>query len=49
MKLKGEKIHILMYADDVAVKAKEEQDMRSIMRRLEKYLNMKGLMLSNKK
>lgn len=46
MKLKGEKIHILMY---VAVKAKEEQDMRSIMRRLEKYLNMKGLMLSNKK
>lgn len=33
--MKGEKIYTLMYADDIALMAEEEQDMRSMIGRLE--------------
>ncbi|XP_071642133.1 uncharacterized protein [Temnothorax longispinosus] len=47
--VKGEKIYTLMYADDIAVLAEEEQDMRSMISRLEGYLDRKGLTLSTEK
>lgn len=44
----SEEIYTLMYADDVALMAEEEQDMRSISR-LEEYLDKKELTLSIEK
>ncbi|XP_071650744.1 uncharacterized protein [Temnothorax longispinosus] len=49
VKLRGEKIYTLMYADDIALLAEEEQDMRSMISRLEGYLDRKGLTLSIEK
>lgn len=49
MRLSGEKIYTLMYADDVALIAEEEQDMRSLISRLEGYLDTKVLTLSTEK
>ncbi|XP_071572354.1 uncharacterized protein [Temnothorax nylanderi] len=47
--LGGEKIYTLMYADDIALLAEEEQDMRAMISRLEGYLDRKGLTLSIEK
>lgn len=44
----SEEIYTLMYADDVALMAEEEQDMRSISR-LEEYLDKKELTLNTEK
>lgn len=44
----SEEIYTLMYADDVALIAEEEQDMRSISR-LEEYLDKKELTLNTEK
>lgn len=44
MRLRNEKIYTLMYADGVALTA--EEDMRSMISRLERYLDTKGLTLS---
>ncbi|XP_071577594.1 uncharacterized protein [Temnothorax nylanderi] len=49
IRLREERIYTLMYADDIAVLAEEEQDMRSMISRLEGYLDMKGLTLSIEK
>ncbi|XP_024883667.1 trichohyalin-like [Temnothorax curvispinosus] len=49
MRLRGEKVYTLMYADDIALLAEEEQDMRSMISRLEGYLDGKGLTLSIEK
>lgn len=52
MRLKEEKIYTLkiyIYADDMALMAKEEQDMRAVISKLEGYLHKKGLELSTEK
>lgn len=43
------KIHTLAYANDVMLLAEEEQDMRSILKRLERYLDRKGIELNSEK
>lgn len=40
---------MLAYADDVVVLAENEDSMRSLMARLERYLDRKGLVLDEKK
>ncbi|XP_077255652.1 uncharacterized protein LOC143893811 [Temnothorax americanus] len=49
IRLRVEKIYTLMYADDIVLLAEEEQDMRSMISRLEGYLDRKGLTLSIEK
>ncbi|XP_071648497.1 uncharacterized protein [Temnothorax longispinosus] len=49
IRLRGEKIYTLMYADDIALLAEEEQDMRLIISRLEEYLDGKILTLNIEK
>lgn len=43
VRLKGEKVYTLAYADDVVLLAEEEDDMRAMMVRLEGYVREKGL------
>lgn len=43
VRLKGEKVYSLAYADDVVLLAEEEGDMRAMMARLERYVRGKGL------
>jgi len=43
------KIYTLSYADDVVLMAEEEQDMRAMLSRLERYLEKKGLELNEEK
>ena len=42
----GKKVYTLAYADDVAVVAEEEEEMRGMMAKLERYLDGKGLQLN---
>lgn len=42
VRLKGEKVYTLAYADDVVL-AEEEEDMRAMMSRLKRYVREKGL------
>jgi hypothetical protein len=49
VKLKGEKLYTLAYADDVVLLAEEEGDMSSLIDRLERYLEEKGLKLNVEK
>lgn len=42
----GEKVYILTYADDIVMMAEDECGMRSMMERLEEYLEKKGLELN---
>lgn len=46
LKLREEKVYSLSYADDMVLLAEEEDDMRSILVRLERYLDGKGLELN---
>ncbi|XP_039303441.1 uncharacterized protein LOC120357339 [Solenopsis invicta] len=46
VKLGEEKVYSLSYADDTVLLAEEEDDMRSILVRLERYLDGKGLELN---
>lgn len=48
-KLGGEKVYTLAYADDMVLLAEEEDEMRSMMERLERYLDKKGLELNTDK
>lgn len=41
-----ERVYTLAYADDVVLLAKEEEGMRSMIKRLERYLKEKGLELN---
>lgn len=41
----GEKLYTLSYADDIVLMAEDEAEMRSMMERLEGYLDRKGLEL----
>jgi len=45
VKLGEGKVFTLTYADDVMI-AEEEQDMRAMMNRLERYLERKGMELN---
>lgn len=43
------KIYSLSYADDMMLLAEDERNMRSIIDRLMRYLDVKGLMLNTEK
>lgn len=49
IKLGGGKVWTLAYADDVVLMAEEEQEMRAMLSRLERYLEKKGLELNAEK
>lgn len=49
LKLGKEKIYSLSYADDMVLLAEDERNMRSIIDRLVRYLDVKGLMLNTEK
>ncbi|XP_020298257.1 uncharacterized protein LOC109862594 [Pseudomyrmex gracilis] len=49
VKIKGEKIYSLAYADDIVLLAEEEEGMRNLMKRFEKYIKEKGLELNAEK
>lgn len=49
VKIKGRKIYTLVYADDIVLIAEEEGEMKSMLERLEKYLDGKGLELNGEK
>lgn len=38
----GERVYTLLYADDMVLLAEEEEEMRSMMGRLEEYLDRKA-------
>lgn len=46
---KGKKIYSLAYADDVAVVAEDEDEMRRMLKNLEKYMDGKGLEINVEK
>lgn len=46
VKLGGRKIYTLAYADDIAIMAEDEEGMKGIMGKLEKYLEEKGMELN---
>ena len=45
-KVGGRKVYTLAYADDVAVMAEDEEGMKGMMARLERYMDEKGLQLN---
>ncbi|KAL0098779.1 hypothetical protein PUN28_020939 [Cardiocondyla obscurior] len=47
VKIKREKVYSLSYADDVVLMAEKEEDMRSLMARLEECLKKKRLELNS--
>lgn len=49
MKLKGEKVYTLAYADDLVLLAEEEDGMRAMMSRLEGYMREKRLEVNARK
>jgi len=49
IKIMGNKSYTLMYADDVALMAEDEQGMKAMISRLERYLEEKGLNLNVEK
>jgi len=49
VKLGGKRIYTLAYADDIVLLAEQEDEMRSMIVRLEEYLDRKGLELNVEK
>ncbi|XP_077280504.1 uncharacterized protein LOC143907534 [Temnothorax americanus] len=49
IKLGGRKIYTLAYADDIAMLAENEEDMKGMIGKLEGYLDRKGLILNSEK
>ncbi|XP_067207866.1 golgin subfamily A member 6-like protein 22 [Linepithema humile] len=49
VKLRGNRIYSLAYADDMVLVAEEEEEVRGMMERLERYLERKKLELNTKK
>ena len=49
MKIGGERVCTLAYADDLVVIAEEQDQMRSMIMRLEEYLDEKNLVLNARK
>lgn len=46
VRLLGERVYTLSYADDMILLTKEEEEIKSIMEKLEEYLDRKGLELN---
>jgi len=46
IRLGNEKIYTLAYADDIVVLAEEEDEMRSMISRLEEYVDKKSLVVN---
>lgn len=49
MKLRGERVYTLAYADGLVVIADEEEQMKSMMEELKTYLDEKNLVLNAEK
>lgn len=49
IKLEEDRIFTLAYADDMVLLTKNEEEMRSMIERLERYLEKKGLKLTTEK
>lgn len=49
LRLRDGKVYTLMYADDMVVLAEEDQGIRALISRLERYLDKKGLKLNVEK
>lgn len=49
IRLEGEKVLRLMYTNDIVLFAEDERSMRSMLWRLEEYLDRKGLVLNTRK
>lgn len=49
IKIEEDKIHSLLYADDMVLLAENEGSMRSMIGRVENYLERKGLKLNTEK
>lgn len=47
--LRGERVYTLSYADDMVLLAENEGEMRSLLERLEEYLDRKRLVLNDNK
>lgn len=45
----GKKLRVLGYADDLVISAEGEEEMKWILKRLEGYLERKGLVLNTEK
>lgn len=46
VRLLGERVYTLSYVDDMILLTEEEEEMKSIMEKLEEYLDRKGLELN---
>lgn len=46
MSIEGKRIYSLAYADDIVILADKEEDMKSMIKKLENYLDKKGLELN---
>jgi len=49
IKLGGERLRVLGYADDIIILTEEEEGMRWLLKKLERYLDRKGLVLNVEK
>jgi len=49
VRLGGQKVYTLAYADDVVLLAEDEEGMRAMMARLERYMGKKGLVVNVEK
>lgn len=49
VKVKGRKVKVLGYADDLVILAKEEEEMRWLLKRFETYCDEKGLEVNTEK
>lgn len=49
MKIEGEKLKVLRYADDLIILAEEEEGMSRLLKRLERYCDEKGLVVNTGK
>lgn len=49
MQVRSERFWSLVYADDLVILAKNEEGMKEIMKRMEKYLKRKKLQLNTNK
>lgn len=49
VRLREEKMYPLAYADDIVIMTEREDDMRSMIARLENYVRVKGLMVNIEK
>jgi len=49
MKLRQRRVYLLAYVNDIALLADKKEEMKSMMEKLERYLDAKGLELNEEK